>query len=436
MDDNRANLALLTEALSLRTDCMVLTATDGQAGVDMARSHSPDVILMDNNMPIMSGREAMRILREDPATAGIPIIAVSAAAMPNMVSSGLEQGYFRYLVKPYDLVDLTDAIDAAIDAAQGGAAPTRVRSRAQSHGFFFARPSRPAEARPRRGRRRATIQPSSASTSRRHAVAGLRVGPAGQQQAQRGVELVALRVGHQLVALRVRELQPQAAPAALLQRVDEILARDQALGRLLRLGVALVRAAADQRARHHAGIAFQRDARRVAGLQARHVDAGRAQRRHAGVQHEGDRRVDPLHRRAAAGRAVARAVRELRADGARVAERGEGRDDLGARQARVVRHAAGPVASASRASRPVRAAGRTAGRTPRATGRAGAATASNAASDGVLLEALQLQQARTLPAAPGPDDGLAAPRRAGEVDAGERASLRLGSGGRAARQGS
>ena len=121
VDDNRANLALLTEALSLRADCLVLTATDGQAGVDMARSHSPDVILMDNNMPIMSGREAMRILQEDPATAGIPIIAVSAAAMPNMVSSGLEQGYFRYLVKPYDLVDLTDAIDAAIDRARGGA---------------------------------------------------------------------------------------------------------------------------------------------------------------------------------------------------------------------------------------------------------------------------------------------------------------------------
>ena len=120
VDDNRANLALLTEALSLRTDCMVLTATDGQAGVEMARSHSPDVILMDNNMPIMSGREAMRILALDPATAGIPIIAVSAAAMPNMVSSGLEQGYFRYLVKPYDLVDLTDAIDAAIDKSRGG----------------------------------------------------------------------------------------------------------------------------------------------------------------------------------------------------------------------------------------------------------------------------------------------------------------------------
>ncbi|HYP33463.1 MAG TPA: ATP-binding protein [Burkholderiaceae bacterium] len=135
VDDNRANLALLTEALSLRTDCLVLTATDGQAGVDMARSHGPDVILMDNNMPVMSGREAMRILREDPATAGIPIIAVSAAAMPDTVSAGLQQGYFRYLVKPYDLVDLADAIDAAIDVSRGGGAARRVRDRDDVPGF-------------------------------------------------------------------------------------------------------------------------------------------------------------------------------------------------------------------------------------------------------------------------------------------------------------
>jgi signal transduction histidine kinase/ActR/RegA family two-component response regulator len=121
VDDNHANLALLTEALSLRTDCLVLTATDGQAGVDMARRHSPDVILMDNNMPVMNGREALRVLRADPATAAIPVIAVSAAAMPTAVESGLELGYFRYLVKPFDLVDLSDAVDAAIDSVRGHA---------------------------------------------------------------------------------------------------------------------------------------------------------------------------------------------------------------------------------------------------------------------------------------------------------------------------
>ena len=119
VDDNSANLALLTEALALRGDCTVLTATDGQAALDMARAHRPQVILMDNNMPVLSGRDAMRQLRADPATAHIPVIAVSAAAMPDMVSSGLDGGYFRYLVKPYDLVDLSEAVDAAIDAARG-----------------------------------------------------------------------------------------------------------------------------------------------------------------------------------------------------------------------------------------------------------------------------------------------------------------------------
>jgi response regulator of citrate/malate metabolism len=53
--------------------------------------------------------------------AGIPIVAVNAAAMPNVVSSGLAQGYFHYLVKPHDLVDRTDAIDAAIDVSRRSA---------------------------------------------------------------------------------------------------------------------------------------------------------------------------------------------------------------------------------------------------------------------------------------------------------------------------
>jgi signal transduction histidine kinase/ActR/RegA family two-component response regulator len=115
IDDNLANLTLLKEALALRTDCRVLTATDGRAGVEVARHYQPDVILMDNNMPIMSGIEALRRLRDDPATAGIPVIAVSANAMSDAVDSGMAQGFFRYLVKPFDLVDLMDAVDAALD---------------------------------------------------------------------------------------------------------------------------------------------------------------------------------------------------------------------------------------------------------------------------------------------------------------------------------
>ena len=114
IDDNLANLTLLKEALALRIDCRVLTATDGRAGVEVARHYRPDVILMDNNMPVMSGVEALERLRADPSTADIPVIAVSANAMSDAVASGMEHGFFRYLVKPFDLVDLMDAVDAAL----------------------------------------------------------------------------------------------------------------------------------------------------------------------------------------------------------------------------------------------------------------------------------------------------------------------------------
>jgi signal transduction histidine kinase/ActR/RegA family two-component response regulator len=115
IDDNLANLTLLKEALALRTDCRVLTATDGRAGVEVARHYRPDMILMDNNMPVMNGVEALRQLQDDPATADIPVIAVSANAMSGAVDAGIAQGFFRYLVKPFDLVDLMDAVDAALD---------------------------------------------------------------------------------------------------------------------------------------------------------------------------------------------------------------------------------------------------------------------------------------------------------------------------------
>jgi CheY-like chemotaxis protein len=116
VDDNVANLALLREALALRADCRVLTATDGRAGIEVARHYQPDVILMDNNMPVMSGLEALRALRADPVTAHIPVIAVTANAMPGAATAAMEAGYFRYLVKPFDLVDLIDAVDEALDS--------------------------------------------------------------------------------------------------------------------------------------------------------------------------------------------------------------------------------------------------------------------------------------------------------------------------------
>jgi len=106
-------MAFVSSALGARADLRLLTAPDGRTGVDLARMHRPDVILMDNNMPGLNGREALAILRDDAGTAHIPVIALTANAMPGAVEEGLAAGFFRYLSKPVDV----DALHAAIDAA-------------------------------------------------------------------------------------------------------------------------------------------------------------------------------------------------------------------------------------------------------------------------------------------------------------------------------
>jgi CheY-like chemotaxis protein len=87
------------------------------------------VILMDINLPGISGIEALAILRADPATAHIPIVALSANAMPRDIELGLEVGFFRYLTKPIKVKEFMETLDAVLDFAEkqprpvAGAAP-------------------------------------------------------------------------------------------------------------------------------------------------------------------------------------------------------------------------------------------------------------------------------------------------------------------------
>jgi len=76
------------------------------------------VVLMDINLSGISGTEAMKILRADPATAHIPIIALTANALPHDVQRGLEVGFFNYLTKPIKVKQLLDALDAALVFSQ------------------------------------------------------------------------------------------------------------------------------------------------------------------------------------------------------------------------------------------------------------------------------------------------------------------------------
>ena len=73
---------------------------------------------MDINLPGISGIEALKVLREDPATAHIPIVALSANAMPRDIKKGLEAGFFRYLTKPIKINEFMDALDVALEFAE------------------------------------------------------------------------------------------------------------------------------------------------------------------------------------------------------------------------------------------------------------------------------------------------------------------------------
>jgi len=116
VEDNPANLQLIEQLIaSRRPDIRLLCARDGKEGIRLAHAHQPDVILMDINLPGMSGIEALRILRRDPVTAPIPVIALSANAMPRDIKKGLDEGFFRYLTKPIKVKALLETLDEALE---------------------------------------------------------------------------------------------------------------------------------------------------------------------------------------------------------------------------------------------------------------------------------------------------------------------------------
>ena len=125
VEDNPANLELVEELVARRSDLRMLSAADGNLGIEFARAYRPDVVLMDINLPGISGVEAMKILRADPATAHIPIIALSANAVPRDIARGLDAGFFNYLTKPIKVEQFMAALDVALKHAQTSAAATK-----------------------------------------------------------------------------------------------------------------------------------------------------------------------------------------------------------------------------------------------------------------------------------------------------------------------
>lgn len=118
VEDNPANLMLVEDLVLRRPNLRLLSARDGHEGVDLAIAYLPDLILMDINLPGLSGPAALRLLQSHPTTAHIPVIALSANASARDISRGMEAGFFRYLTKPIKVDEFLATLDAAMTHAR------------------------------------------------------------------------------------------------------------------------------------------------------------------------------------------------------------------------------------------------------------------------------------------------------------------------------
>jgi CheY-like chemotaxis protein/two-component sensor histidine kinase len=122
VEDNPASLELVEQLIDARPNIRLLSAGDGNLAVELARAHLPELILMDIDLPGISGIEALGLLRKDPATAHIPVIALSANALSHDIEKGMEAGFLRYLTKPIRVAEFMDALDAALAVSETGLA--------------------------------------------------------------------------------------------------------------------------------------------------------------------------------------------------------------------------------------------------------------------------------------------------------------------------
>lgn len=114
VEDNDMNLDMLSRRLK-RKGFDVVAARDGQAGVDLAMSEKPDLILMDMSLPVMDGWEATRRIKADSETAGIPVVALTAHAMASDREKAMAAGCDDFYTKPIELPGLLDIMSRLLD---------------------------------------------------------------------------------------------------------------------------------------------------------------------------------------------------------------------------------------------------------------------------------------------------------------------------------
>lgn len=119
IEDNLSNFKLIERVLARYEGLTLLPATQGSMGLDLARQHHPDLVLLDLHLPDLPGREVLRALKEDPATRDIPVIIASADATPGQIARLIDAGAVDYLTKPLDIHELLAAVDAVFGIEPG-----------------------------------------------------------------------------------------------------------------------------------------------------------------------------------------------------------------------------------------------------------------------------------------------------------------------------
>lgn len=111
VEDNPANLKLVEQVLARIEGTRLYSAPNGVLGLNLAETYLPRLILLDINLPGMSGYEVVQKIKESPKLKHIPVVAISANAMPSDIEKGREAGFDEYLTKPVDIIRLLDIVN-------------------------------------------------------------------------------------------------------------------------------------------------------------------------------------------------------------------------------------------------------------------------------------------------------------------------------------
>jgi CheY-like chemotaxis protein len=114
IEDNPSNMALMKRIAESWGEVQLIGASSGRLGLDLARTHRPDLILLDLHLPDISGQEVLQNLREDLETKTIPVVIVSADTTPEQVQRSLTAGALSYVTKPLDIASMLCLLDGVL----------------------------------------------------------------------------------------------------------------------------------------------------------------------------------------------------------------------------------------------------------------------------------------------------------------------------------